>query len=180
MGKMSANLWDRVVDKFNLDKLINDAICSKNDERSVMMMLKLMLACGDLSTALAVPPITGHRFEFTVPGGRIDLLLFHIDKSVTIVEAKAENGANTIAAGIGQLCIYAAALPSCIARNGDVPVIRRVLCAHVQPDKAVNLISACNMAGVKYAFIPSHKTFKKHFELLFARHNYGKKIVANA
>jgi hypothetical protein len=164
MGRKSAltdKQWQATVEKFDLDGLLRDARDMTNNERSVMLMLRLSLACGDLARMIDVPAITGHRFEFGVDCGRIDLLLFHADGSVSIVEAKAENRATTIAAGIGQLCMYAAALPSALHKKQRPTTIRKVLCAHLDPAKCAILIAACEMAGVRFAYLPPFSTFRK-------------------
>ena len=61
--------WAATVEKFDLTALINEARSVRNCERAVTLMVRLMLACGDLARALGVPRITGHRFEFPVSGG---------------------------------------------------------------------------------------------------------------
>lgn len=136
------------------------------NERAVTLMLRLALACGDLPMMLGVPSITGYRFEFPVATGRIDLLLFHVDGSVSVVEAKAPDRPTTIAAGIGQLCMYATALPRSLHAKQQPALIRRVLCAHVRPEECADIIAACEMAGVKFAYLPPFKMFKSKMDAL--------------
>lgn len=143
---------------------LEKARAAKDNEQAVMLVLKLMLEFGDLRRVLGVPKISGHRFEFPVRGGRIDLLLFHPDQSVTIVEAKADFDQRTIAGGIGQLCMYAALLPSALNSKQRPTYIRRILCTPVAPTKSLDLMTACDMAGVKFVHMPS-------FDLLKSRVN---------
>lgn len=163
-SKLTDKQWGDIVDKFGLDELLREAAIMENNERAATLMLRLVLACGDLPRMLKVPAIIGHRFEFSVGGGRIDLLLFHKDRSVSIVEVKAEFCMRVIAAGIGQLCMYAVTLPGKLHKSQQPPHIRRILCAHVQPKKAGNIIAACKLAGVEFAYIPSFKEFKSDMQ----------------
>lgn len=168
-SKLSEKQWAEIVDKFDINGLLREAECMMNNERSVTLMLRLALACGDLPFMLGVPAINRHRFEFSVDGGRIDLLLFHRDGGVTIVEVKSEGAATVIAAGIGQLCMYAAALPKKLHKSQQPAYIRRVLCAHAKPGSCEWLIAACDMAGVRFAYLPSFKQFKGQMAALFSR-----------
>lgn len=133
----------------------------RNNEQAVTLMLRVMLTFNDLEKAWGLPKIERHRFEFAVPGGRIDLLLFHVDGSVTIVEAKAENGAMQISAGIGQLCMYAALLPTILTGPQKPTAIRRLLCAPIDPQDSLPLLEACKTAGVQLGYLPSFATFKQ-------------------
>jgi hypothetical protein len=132
----------------------------KDSEAAAIEMVRLMLQFGDLETAWSLPKIDRHRFEFPVKGGRIDLLLFHADGGVTIVEAKADRGLSDVAAGIGQLCVYATLLQDALGK-AFVPVyIRRVLAAPLSPDASVTMMSACRLAGVEFAHLPTYAEFQ--------------------
>lgn len=137
------------------------AASSNNSEKSVMLMLELFLRMGDLERAINVPKITGYRFEFPVASGRIDLLLFHADKSMTIIEAKAEYSFPAIVAGIGQLCMYAVKLPAKLHKDQQPTFIRRLLCAHCPAEEASDLVHACKLAGCRFAYLPSYAEFKE-------------------
>jgi len=151
----------KVIDRrFDLARLYEDARRMENNERAVILMLKLMLAFGDLAYALQVPRIAGGRFEFPVQGGRIDLLLFHEDGGVTIVEAKPETEVRMIVGGIGQLCMYTALLPAALHEARRPAYIRRVLCAPIVPEKSLDLVAACRLAGVDFVPLPSIALFK--------------------
>lgn len=170
MGRKSSlteRQWAATVDKFDLNGLLVEARTMANSERSVTLMLRLMMAMGDLSSAIGVPAITGHRFEFSVGGGRIDLLLFHADKSMSIVEVKAENDVRIIIAGIGQLCLYAAKLPAKLHKDQQPKTIRRILCASVAPGKGADIVNACRMAGCEFAYLPPFSMFKSKMDSLY-------------
>ena len=98
--------------------------------------------------------------------GRIDLLLFHSDASISIVELKAENRPSEVAAGIGQLCMYAAAIPRALHEKQRPAVIRRILAAHVPVDQSIDLVCACTLAGVRFAYLPSFASFKQQMDSL--------------
>lgn len=167
MGRIQA-LTDAQVEgidrRFDLAGLYEDARRMENNERAVILMLKVMLAFGDLADALQVPKIAGGRFEFPVQGGRIDLLLFHADGGVTIVEAKPETEVRMIVGGIGQLCMYSVLLPAALHASRRPAYIRRVLCAPLAPEKSVDMIAACRLAGVDFVPLPSFALFKELIE----------------
>lgn len=85
--------------------------------------------------------------EFRLPYGRADIVIFHLDGSATVVEAKdGTNGYNHVVAGIGQVGLYAAQL----AMKGQVRTVRRALLfsgtSHLEADLAIEL--ACEQANV--------------------------------
>lgn len=136
----------------------------RNDESAAVLMLELMLMFGDLERAFGLPRIHGHRFEFNVPGGRIDLLLFHEDGGMSIVEAKSESADREIVRGIGQLCLYAVALPRVLSSRQQPKYIRRILCAPIAPEECGRLMDACALAGVEFKQLPPFAMFKAQIE----------------
>jgi hypothetical protein len=137
-----------------------------NDEKAVVLQLKIMLAADDLRSLLSVEKIERYRFEFSVQDGRIDLLLFHADGGVSIVEAKPDTNPVSVAAGIGQLCYYAAALPSKYPKGKQPAYINRFLCAPVKPERSLVLMAACEMAGVKFVHLAPIAVFKARIDAL--------------
>lgn len=128
----------------------------QDNEKAAMLMLRgWLLYDGHIERALGIPKVLSHRFEFHVPDGRIDLLLFHSDGGMTIVEAKAATTAPKIAAGIGQLCYYASVLPQVLSERQQPKYIRRLLCAPIEPPQAAVLMSACELAGVTFRPLPT-------------------------
>lgn len=146
------------------------ATLSKADhsEGTAVATLRLWLHGGELAKILSAPKITGARFEFRVDGGRIDLLLFHADASVTIIEAKAQIRLNQVAAGIGQLCMYAALLPQALSPHQQPTSVRRVLCAPVEPDQCEALFRACDSAGVMFVPLPTQQAMRSIAERALA------------
>lgn len=85
--------------------------------------------------------------EFAMRWGRADVVVFHGDGSVTVVEAKdGANGYQHVASGIGQVTLYAAQL----SMSGTVRKVRRALLwsstGSAFQDAALEV--ACESAGV--------------------------------
>jgi len=139
---------------------------SRNNEAAAILMLKLFLMFGDLEKVLGVKKIERHRFEFSVCGGRIDLLLFHKDKGISIVEVKAQNDVRTILAGIGQLCLYEVGIRKKMVRRPP-KYINRILTAPIEPSVSLHIMEACEIAGVRFAHLPIYKLFSAEVNELY-------------
>jgi hypothetical protein len=160
----------------DMHELASALLNAKNNEKAAMVLLRLWLAFGKLESVLGVSRIGRHRFEFHVSGGRIDLLLFHTDGGVSIVEAKADNALLTVASGIGQLCMYATLLPATLGAMNPA-YINRILVAPTDPDKCADLAHACEIAGVRFCPLPQFKIIKEQADAL--RKKYGAEISAD-
>lgn len=95
-------------------------------------------------------PSTEHdkvEYEMGLGRGRADIVFFHVDGSITVVEAKDGNqGWRSVVAGIGQVGFYACQLG---ARNTGMKVRRALLwttTGDAAGDGCVN--DACELAGV--------------------------------
>lgn len=149
------------LEQWLIDEGVVDGVNNlSRDEKAVVLQLKIMLAGGDLRCLLGVGKIERYRFEFSVQDGRIDLLLFHTDGGVSIVEAKPETNPVSVAAGIGQLCYYAAALPQKYSGSKRPAYINRFLCAPIKPERSLTLMAACEMAGVKFVHLAPFAVFR--------------------
>jgi hypothetical protein len=169
MGRKSTlteKQWVAISGKTNWHELFASLQSMRNDEKAVILMLKLMLIFDDLHCAWGLPKIERYRWEFPVEGGRIDLVLFHVDGSVSLVEAKAQGSGREIAAGIGQLCMYAVAFPLALKNAKRPTCIRRILCAPIAPEKSLSLVAACNMAGVTFAHLGLVDYFKAQVDAI--------------
>lgn len=144
--------------------LMEEFINSKNNEKSVIFTLRLFLACGVLESVLRVTKIHRYRFEFSVGGGRVDLLLFHKDGGVSIIEAKAENSVQTISCGIGQLFMYSAQLPAVMKKSKQPTYVNKILIAPIEAEKSLVLIRACELAGVKFIHLAPYSAFKSEID----------------
>jgi hypothetical protein len=137
---------------------VKNLLRMKNNEQFVIEVLKLQIDFNGLESTLDVSKIDRYGFEFSLPNGRIDLLLFHADGGVTIVEAKAQSDQRSIVGGIGQLCLYAQAL-ELMFRENPPKYIDRILVAPIADniDLCVSIGGACKMAGVSLVALKSYQ-----------------------
>ena len=88
------------------------------------------------------------EFEFPVPRGRVDLVVFHWDGGITVCEVKdGSRGMQSVLAGIGQVMAYALQLGM---GQGAVSYINKALlfsrCAIIEEDRII--CQACESAGI--------------------------------
>ena len=139
-------------------RVVNDL---RDDESAAMAQIKIMLIGGDLRDVLGVSAFHAYQYDFQVKTGRIDLLLFHQDGGVTIVEVKADNAdVLAIAVGIGRLHMHSAALPAALPGDEQPAYINRILCAPIAPERSLWLVAACEQAGVQFVHLGLFEGFK--------------------
>jgi hypothetical protein len=138
--------WDQIV----LDFPVHSLADIEDNEQGVMDILIFMYQAEKLSLTLGVPQIAHAEVEFRLPKGVADMVLFHMDGSISVVEAKSKRTETAIAAGIGQLCMYAVQLG--FSRTHSA--IRKLLVAPVigKDPNSLLLDMTCEAAGVR--FIP--------------------------
>lgn len=119
-----------------------------HSELAATNIIKHIMAGGyeKLERALDLPPIDIARFEFPLPCGRADLVLFHNDGTVTVIELKGPGDDRKILAGIGQVTMYAVQIG--YARTARC--IRKILAAPVKGEDSEHLAEACAAAGVRF------------------------------
>ena len=86
--------------------------------------------------------------EMSFKYGRADIVVFHIDGSATVIEAKdGSNGYNHVVAGIGQASLYASQLAN---KRVNLKEVRRALLWSSSGDRDEDdqIKEACLMAGV--------------------------------
>lgn len=145
----------------------------ENNEKAVTLQLKIMAIYGDLQKTLGVRQIERYKFEHHVGCGRIDLYLIHTDGGVTLVEAKAENKLTTMAAGIGQLLVYEAALRIKQKKNKYPKYIDKILCVPVDIEKHPELEIACFNSGIKLVSLMTFGKLQKLINKLVEKINNG-------
>ncbi len=136
-----------------IESLARDCNSAVNDEAAGVLQLRLHLAAGSLADVLGVKPFTRHRFEFPLKGlGFADLVLFHRDNGVTLVEAKGPHCNRVLCAGIGQLFMYESALRK---QTGSRPpaYVNKILCAPVSAEESMPTWHACELAGVRFVHL---------------------------
>ena len=120
-----------------------------HDERATILQLLTLSMCGGLQGLLKCPDVVSRHWEYLIGTSRADMVLFHIDNSVSIIEAKGpKKTAVEAASGIGQLLVYGATLPTAI---GYVPTRLNLILAFPRlgnKDDEYALDVACNTAGV--------------------------------
>lgn len=118
-------------------------------EAAVIQVLKnLILQAGQLEKTLNLPRIVWFEFEYPLPRGRADLVLFHHDGSITVVEAKQRLGLRDLLTGVGQLMSYSVQ----IGFSKTSHTIRKILVAPMAATEPEALIAlkACEEAGVRF------------------------------
>lgn len=135
--------------------------CPTSGEAAAVATLRLMIHGGIRFTRLwGIPRIDRYRLEVNVSGGRVDVVLFHHDQSVSLVEVKgATVSRRDVLAGIGQLCYYATQAPITLRLTHGAP-LRRILCAPFDPEEMMELSPACDMAGVLLRNLPPYLTLR--------------------
>jgi len=88
--------------------------------------------------------------EYKLIYGRADIVIFHIDGSISVIEAKDANDVRSVVAGIGQVGMYASQI------NANGMVVRRCLLFNSIGNEQQDLLveNACLEAGVIPLSIP--------------------------
>ena len=133
-------------------------LSAKNDEKMAVLILKLIITFGDAEKMLSVSKIDSFKSELNLGNGRADIVLFHCDGGISIIEVKADNDIRTIASGIGQLFLYESMIPFAFKGKKDKPkYISKIIAAPIDFDKCDKINSACELAGIKLVNLPTYK-----------------------
>ncbi|MHB8915871.1 MAG: hypothetical protein ACYC4K_08680 [Thiobacillus sp.] len=153
--------------KLTLEKRLEDEGVVKaannlmDDEKAVILQIKILLIGGNFRRVFKVSRVDRYYFEYSVESGRIDLLVFHSDGGVSVIEAKAANGLVSIAAGIGQLFLYSASLLKKLNKGAEPKYINKILCAPLEAEKSLEIMAACEMAGIRFVHLAPFMVIKK-------------------
>ena len=126
---------------------IQRVIKSKQDEKNATLMVEIMMFFGHFEKTFKVKKIIRHRFEYQLSKARIDLILFHSDGGVTIIELKAEQPECDVVKGIGQLFYYKVLLAEKMRKSPPPKYVNLILAAPLQPEKSLGVMKACEAAG---------------------------------
>ena len=132
----------------------------RDDESAAILQLKILLEMGALRSVLGVGEFRRHAFEYNLGSGRADLVLFHRDCGISIIEAKASNRCGVVAAGIGQLFLYEAEARMKFKGPHAPKYVNKFLCAPMAAEDAMPIWSACRLAGVKFIHLKEFEPFK--------------------
>lgn len=97
--------WEAIEQKVVGCTAIFDSFFGGN-EKGVVQEVLAQIDMGVIPAAYGWPEIIRVEREFPVPRGRIDILLFHIDGSLTAIECKASDKARDVLPAIGQVMAY--------------------------------------------------------------------------
>jgi hypothetical protein len=143
----------------SLENLARRCNSAQDNEAAGVLQLRLHLAAGALHTVLHVKPFTRHKFEFQLKSvGFADLVLFHADSGVTLIEAKGADCNRTASSGIGQLFMYEAAYR--LQASCAPAYVNKILCAPVGADKFMPTWRACELAGIRFVHLAEFKALQ--------------------
>lgn len=127
---------------------IERMLAIRDNEAGVFDIMKFLLehSKGGLEKAWDLPEVVKYVFEFPLPVGRADLVMFHIDGSISVVEFKNAGSNREILSGIGQLLMYAVQL----GYSRVATTIRKILTAPVVGAGNSLLLETCEKAGVLF------------------------------
>lgn len=116
-------------------------------ESAVVKASRFFMARGWFSKFIPHTEYDKVVFEYGLGRGRADIVIFHLDGSITVVEAKdGDQGVRSVLGGIGQVGYYAAQLG---ARNTGMKVRRALLWTSTgDPAQDALIPEACEVAGV--------------------------------
>lgn len=84
------------------------AAATGNPESWAALTLRILAMTGQLGQILHTSPVVRYQFEYSLGQHRADLVCWHKDGGVSIIEAKGGDGTLTeVVAGIGQVAMYA-------------------------------------------------------------------------
>jgi hypothetical protein len=125
---------------------------NKKGEASLMALVRASLFDGLAAVTFPDIPVDAEFdvfvFEYRVPHGRVDVAIFHVDGSLTLVEAKdGRCGMKHVLCGIGQVMMYA--LDAGMAPSRP-KVIRKALLWNSTGNLLDDAIieTACEQAGI--------------------------------
>jgi len=127
----------------HMDSLTGEAFLVGLFRRGIGTKLEAVLFDG---TGIPLEGVT-YQFEFPVPRGRADIVMFHLDGTATVIEVKdGSSGLQSVLAGIGQVTCYAVQIGM---SRGMTKAVRKVLAFSRMRLDDEDLVSAsCLKAGV--------------------------------
>jgi hypothetical protein len=117
-------------------------------ERHLVVSFIQMQACGHYETDIPMSPEDTIVEEMSFRYGRADLVVFHIDGTASVIEAKdGSKGYSHVVAGIGQASLYASQLAM---TRGALKKVRRCLMWSSTRDEGLDALiwATCKTAGV--------------------------------
>lgn len=140
---------------------------TRNCEAWAILALRILAMTGQLVPILRCAPIARYSFEFSMGLNRADLVCWHEDGGVSIIEAKGGDGTLTsVVSGIGQVTMYALLyLQGC---TKPPAYLRKYVVAPVSEDQiALCVLTALN-CNVQFVSLPAFGSLREH-ALAFGR-----------
>ena len=159
---VSIPLNGRLVSWTELAKAGSRFLVSRDNEACIAAMFRVHCLFGHTASMLRTPPVSRYKFEYRVDAGSIDLVLFHADHSVSLVEFKAGGTVRDAVAGIGQLFYYESAFMASCPRQMTPVFVRKHLVSPVRGKVAERVRAACSQAGVGFLQYQSFPAIDQH------------------
>jgi hypothetical protein len=169
--KITDEHWARI-ERTDFLKMAHRLCTPSYSEQYAVDLLHVGLILEEGERMLDVPKIERYRFEFNLKGARADIILFHRDDGITIVEVKAGHVPRDVVAGIGQLCLYEAMVPEAFKSNPP-KYVRKVLAVPMAKEKAGNIIKACEIANVKLVLMSEPKEVAARYRAAWEANSHG-------
>lgn len=127
-------------------------------ERDLVRLFMESFQCGIMEDRIPLAGTDTIILEMSVRYGRADIVVFHVDGTASVIEAKdGTKGYNHVVSGIGQAALYAVQIAQA---KGAVKRVRKCLmwtsAGDVEVDSAIE--AACDAAGVIPLPWPSMRT----------------------
>lgn len=149
-------------------KVLRELEKGSQTEAAMTAVIKFWLKMGVLHSVLQLPAIARYCFEFALDGSRLDLVLFHADRSATLIELKGETTVRGIVPGIGQLLVYGIKFrraSSKWAPSHRPTGFRLLLAAPAAFDAEADISEACTEAGCGFFIMPGFESIRESLRL---------------
>lgn len=114
---------------------------------------------GVLEESYGWPPIIRFEQEFTVPRGRVDIMLFHADGSGTVIECKATRDPRELLPAVGQVLSYAVQ----VGYGRSLRSIRKVIASRASAADLVPIRDVYRQCGIEPMFCGQFSPWAKGF-----------------
>ncbi len=127
------------------------------NENGVVAILKFLISQGCFEKTFNLKPIAHIEWEFPVPRGRADFVLFHVDGSITVLEAKGSVDDRGLLNAIGQVMAYSVQ----IGYAKTAKEIRKMIVAARTGSSTAHLKPIFDEAGIDFHPLGKLKNYRK-------------------
>lgn len=145
-GRKAPPDWERI--EFERARILSDGRQPRGSEKRLVQLFCELIDSGRYDERLPMSPQDTLVLEQAFRFGRADVVIYHVDGSVSVVEAKnGDVGYSHVLAGIGQLTMYAVQIAN--RKTGISKVNRCLLWSGASSIEADAMIeAACEQAGI--------------------------------